>query len=94
LLSASHFPVIFANLEDFPDGQRNIQQVPSYITGPATRACGGCHRVNWVNEDNASELAAFYGHTATNGYLVETESATHNVDVLAVIDEVMPMFYP
>jgi OmcA/MtrC family decaheme c-type cytochrome len=94
LLSASEFPIIFENLEDFPDGQRQIQQVPSYITGPATRACGGCHRVNWINEDDAVELSAFYGHTATNGYLVETESATHNVDVLAVIDEVMPMFYP
>jgi OmcA/MtrC family decaheme c-type cytochrome len=94
LLSASEFPVIFENLEDFPDGQRQIQQVPSYVTGPATRACGGCHRVNWINEDDAVELSSFYGHTEANGYLVETESATHNVDVLAVIDEVMLMFYP
>ncbi|MGB3096661.1 MAG: hypothetical protein WBB46_08030 [Candidatus Deferrimicrobiaceae bacterium] len=95
LLSASEFPVIFDNLEpEFPDGQRNVQQVPSYITGPATRACGGCHRVNWINEDDAVELSSFYGHTETNGYLVETESATHNVDVTKVINEVEAMFYP
>ncbi len=85
VLSASEFPVVFANGQ-----QRNIGQVPSYVAGPAARACGGCHKVNWINEDDAVGLAAFYSHTAgPNGYLVD------NVDdstVLTIIDAIMVMF--
>lgn len=91
-LSASEFPIIFENLnspDGFPDGQRNIGQVPSYVAGPASRACGGCHRVNWINEDNAGDLAAFYGHMKTFGYLVETTSATDGPDTLTVTDTIM-----
>jgi len=50
---------------------RNIGDVPSYVTGPAARACGGCHRAHAINEDNATELYAFYRHTGSGGYLVE-----------------------
>ena len=80
--------IIFNNLNEFPNGPRNIGDVPSYVAGPAARACGGCHRVNWINEDAAGELASFYSHTRTFGYLVETTSETHNVDVLDAIDAI------
>ncbi|MGB7970837.1 MAG: hypothetical protein WCF31_02590, partial [Candidatus Deferrimicrobiaceae bacterium] len=91
VLSASDYPVIFNNLEpEFPSGQRNIQQVKSYVTGPAARACGGCHRTNWINEDDAVDLTAFYWHTSTNGYLTEVVDDT---TVYTVIDSVEAMFY-
>jgi len=92
LLSASEFPIIFNNLEpEFPNGQRQIQQVDAYITGPAARACGGCHRVNWINDDNAVDLLAFYNHTATNGYLILNDGTT---DVRTVMQAVEANFYP
>ena len=92
LLSGSEFPIIFNNLEpEFPNGQRQIQVVDAYITGPAARACGGCHRVNWINEDNAVDLLAFYNHTATNGYLIPDDGTT---DVRTVMQAVEANFYP
>jgi len=43
--------------------ERNIGDVPSYVTGPASRACGGCHRAVLINEDEAGELVSFMQHT-------------------------------
>jgi OmcA/MtrC family decaheme c-type cytochrome len=50
---------------------RNIGDYPIYITGPASRACGGCHRAEAITEDDANGLAAFLQHTAQGGYLIE-----------------------
>ncbi len=50
---------------------RAIGEVPSYVTGPASRACGACHRATLINEDNASELMSFNQHTNMGGYLIE-----------------------
>ncbi|OGD55375.1 hypothetical protein A3K81_03490 [Candidatus Bathyarchaeota archaeon RBG_13_60_20] len=70
---------------------RNIGEVPVYVTGPASRACGGCHRATLINEDEASELVSFYQHTKQGGYLIEGGD-----DVLAtldmVIDDIMAFF--
>jgi OmcA/MtrC family decaheme c-type cytochrome len=55
---------------------RNIGVVPSYVTGPASRACGACHRVEWINEDDPVSLASFNSHTATNGYLLKNTDST------------------
>ena len=30
--------------------------MPSYVSGPATRACGGCHRAHYINEDDCPGL--------------------------------------
>jgi OmcA/MtrC family decaheme c-type cytochrome len=54
---------------DYVEG-RNINNVPPYVSGPATRACGACHRAVFVNEDDESGLGAFNEHTKTNGYLI------------------------
>lgn len=70
---------------------RDIGDVPIYITGPAARACGGCHRADLINEDAASELASFYQHTAQGGYLIE--GGDDYTETLAdVIDEIMAYF--
>jgi len=50
---------------------RKIDSVPSYVTGPGSRACGGCHRAEFIKEDDAVGLASFNSHTRTNGYLLE-----------------------
>jgi OmcA/MtrC family decaheme c-type cytochrome len=49
---------------------RAIGDVPEVVTGPAARACGGCHRAELINEDNASGLAAFYQHMKNGGFVI------------------------
>ena len=67
---------------------RNIGVVPSYVTGPAARACGGCHRAEFINEDDAVKLAAFNQHTKENGTLLV--NATGLLDT--VITTIMSIF--
>jgi OmcA/MtrC family decaheme c-type cytochrome len=55
-----------------PEGwDRNIGTVPEYVSGPAARACGACHRTEYIIADDASGLASFYQHTKMGGYLME-----------------------
>ncbi len=70
---------------------RKIGDVPSYVTGPATRACGGCHRAELINEDSAGGLAVFNLHTTQGGYMVEAgEDANGTLNT--VIDQIMAIF--
>lgn len=55
---------------------RNIGTFAAQVTGPAERACGGCHRAELINEDNAAGLSSFYAHTTVNGSSVMDTSAT------------------
>lgn len=69
---------------------RNIGTVPEYVTGPASRACGGCHRADLINEDAAGHLAAFNAHTDMGGYLVENDE--DDSLLYAVINKIMSLF--
>jgi len=70
---------------------RNIVDVPSYVTGPASRACGGCHRAELINEDSAGGLEIFNLHTQQGGYLIEAgEDAGGTLQ--SVIDSIMALF--
>jgi len=75
---------------------RAIGSVPEYVTGPASRACGGCHRAELINEDNAGYLAAFNQHTNAGGYLVVNDddpAGELSDEVLyGIIDKVMTWF--
>ena len=74
---------------DNPAG-RNIGTVASYVTGPASRACGGCHRARLINDDAAGDLASFNSHTQVNGTYVPNDP---DDEVLyGVIDKIMGMF--
>jgi len=65
--------------------------VPSYVTGPASRACGGCHRAELINEDSAGGLEIFNLHTQQGGYLIEAgEDAGGTLQ--SVIDSIMALF--
>jgi OmcA/MtrC family decaheme c-type cytochrome len=70
---------------------RNIGDVPSYVTGPASRACGGCHRAELINEDDWGKLIPFNLHTEHGGYLVEAGEDA-NSTLGTVIDEIMAIF--
>lgn len=70
---------------------RTIGDVPAYVTGPATRACGGCHRAELIKHDNANGLALFNLHTTKYGYMVE--AGEKPVDTLnSVFDQIMALF--
>ncbi len=47
---------------------RAIGGVPSVVTGPGARACGGCHRAELIKEDNAAGLDSYDSHTKAFGY--------------------------
>jgi OmcA/MtrC family decaheme c-type cytochrome len=77
---------------------RSIGTVPEVVTGPAVRACGGCHRARLINQDQAGELASFYGHGETFGTVVVNDSNPAEEDLPAdqvlygVIDKIMSLF--
>ncbi|MCB0158010.1 MAG: hypothetical protein KDD83_07750 [Caldilineaceae bacterium] len=64
-------PGILSASDEVTTWDRNIGSVPSYVTGPASRACGGCHRAELINEDEFSKLVSFNQHTKNGGYMVE-----------------------
>ncbi len=83
LISASDSP-----LEGW---DRDIGELPEYVTGPASRACGGCHRAELLNADDANGLASFMQHTNMGGYLIE--AGEDDLATLGtVIDDIMAYF--
>jgi OmcA/MtrC family decaheme c-type cytochrome len=70
---------------------RNIGDLPIYITGPAARACGGCHRAKLITADDPNGLAAFNQHTNMGGYLIEGGD-DYPATLGTVIDDIMANF--
>ncbi|MBA7469733.1 hypothetical protein ES707_05006 [subsurface metagenome] len=72
---------------------RNIGDIPIYITGPASRACGGCHRAKLITADDAVGLASFMQHTNMGGYLIDGGTEDDYPAILGtVIDGIMTYF--
>ena len=71
-------------------GPRNVGAVPALVTGPASRACGGCHKAVLINEDDEAKLASFHSHVSMGGYNVENDTA--NTYVYKMIDRIMTYF--
>ncbi|MBE0568117.1 MAG: hypothetical protein IH577_00370 [Deltaproteobacteria bacterium] len=71
---------------------RNIGTVPGFITGPATRACGACHRAEAIIANagfgDPIKLANINSHMTTFGYMIETPPAT----IMDVIVQVFSTF--
>ncbi|BDG03050.1 multiheme c-type cytochrome [Anaeromyxobacter oryzae] len=82
---AKSLPGLLSAASTFKAGTRTIGTVPAQISGPAERACGGCHRAQFINEDDAPSLAAFYAHTTANGTSVADTSATSLTNVTAYV---------
>jgi OmcA/MtrC family decaheme c-type cytochrome len=88
---AKSLPGLLSPSETTTGRERNIGEIPSYVTGPASRACGGCHRAVLINEDKAGELMLFNQHIRQGGYLVDAgEDAGGTLQ--SVIDEMMSLF--
>ncbi len=65
--------------------------VPSYVTGPATRTCGSCHRADAINEDAAGDLAILNQHFRQMGYL--TPAGDKPVDTwTAITNQIQSLF--
>jgi hypothetical protein len=70
---------------------REIGAVPAYVTGPGSRACGGCHRAELINEDAEVDLLVFNQHAKNGGYLIEAgEDAA--ATLMSVIEQIMALF--
>lgn len=89
-------PGVLSAAYDIAD--RNIGAIPEKVTGPASRACGGCHRVEFINEDKAGDLAAFNAHTETFGTYVTNDTeddqgtAADDEILFGIIDKIMSWF--
>jgi hypothetical protein len=71
--------------------------IPSYMTGPASRACGGCHRAGFVKEDDVNGLVSFNQHTNMGGYMVDTSKTdstwtSATAYIYGVISHIMSIF--
>jgi len=73
-----------------PEGRNISGAIPEYVTGPASRACGGCHRADPINADLAGELASFNSHTKMGGTLAENKS--DDSTLFEIIDKIMALF--
>jgi hypothetical protein len=73
---------------------RSIGTAPAYVTGPATRACGSCHRAEAINEDLGGELASINAHMSQNGYMLDntTSNPTTTSWVYRAIEKMMSLF--
>ena len=70
---------------------RNIGTVPEVVTGPASRACGSCHRAELINEDAFSELVSLNQHTKNGGYFIEAGEDDVST-LMTVIQQIMSIF--
>lgn len=84
-------PGLLSASDEVTTQDRAIADVPSYVTGPATRACGGCHRAELLKEDNAEGLALFNQHTTQYGYMVAVEEDPA-ATLTSVLDQIMALF--
>jgi hypothetical protein len=73
-----------------PTMDRAIGDVPEYVTGAASRACGSCHRARMINADEAGELASFNSHVGQNGILLDDTEP--NNYLYGVIENIMGYF--
>jgi OmcA/MtrC family decaheme c-type cytochrome len=81
-------PGVLSKSWDIAD--RNIGTVPEYVTGPASRACGGCHRADLINADLAGDLASLNAHTQAFGTLEENDDG--DLVLYGIIDKIMGFF--
>jgi OmcA/MtrC family decaheme c-type cytochrome len=72
---------------------RNIGSIDPSVTGPAVRACGGCHRAQKINADDPGALATVIQHFKTFGYVVDApDSATRGSLWESIVAKIMGLF--
>jgi len=72
------------------DESPGISDTPEVVVGPAARACGGCHRAQFIKEGDSNGYTLFNEHTKRFGYRVENDD---NDDLLyTIISYIMGLF--
>jgi OmcA/MtrC family decaheme c-type cytochrome len=84
-------PGILSGTDTVTSTVRNVGNLPTYITGPAVRACGGCHRAVLINEDKGGDLIVLNQHMKNGGYLIEGGNNPVNI-LYQAIDYIMALF--
>jgi hypothetical protein len=79
-------PALWSGSDTLTGTTRNIGTVPSYVSGPATTACGGCHRAQKIVADDAGGLTTLLAHWKQNGYLIDNISTLWNAVVARVMN--------
>ena len=79
---------------DAVNADRNIGALPPSVTGPAVRACGGCHRAQKINADDSSGLTVLTQHFRTFGYVIDTTSTESRALWEKVTTKIMGIFNP
>ena len=85
---AESMPGVMAATDDIPT--RSVGNVPEYVSGPASRACGSCHRAVMLNKDHAGDLASFNAHTDAFGTYVENDE--DDLVLFGIIEKIMTWF--
>jgi hypothetical protein len=76
--------------QENPDGRNISGAIPEYVTGPASRTCGGCHRARLINNDAAGDLASLNAHTEMGGTYIENDA--DDTVLFGIIDKIMSLF--
>jgi len=84
-------PGLLSKSSELSGLDRKIGTIPSVVTGPASRACGACHRATLINEDAAGELVPFNVHTKQGGYMIDATKGASGI-LMDVFDQIMTMF--
>jgi OmcA/MtrC family decaheme c-type cytochrome len=103
VLSASDDPLTWYDIDPTTDlaveraaGRAISGSIPEFVTGAASRACGGCHRARFINRDLAGDLAAWNAHTEAFGTYVENGPVEEGGDedgvLYGVIFKIMELF--
>lgn len=74
-----------------PAGRNISSSIPEFVTGPASRACGSCHRAERIKEDLAGDLTSFNAHTDSFGTFAENDEDDDAV-LFDIIFEIMEIF--
>jgi hypothetical protein len=68
----------------------SVGGTPELVTGPAPRACGGCHRAEFTKEGDTTGYVTFIEHTRRFGYAVQNDDSGNML--YAVIRYMMGLF--
>ncbi|MGI9224049.1 MAG: multiheme c-type cytochrome, partial [Woeseiaceae bacterium] len=72
-------------------GRNLSSSIPEFVTGPASRACGACHRAEFINADLQGDLTSFNAHTDSFGTFAENDEPDDAV-LFQIIEDIMELF--
>jgi len=91
---AKSMPGVLSGTDSNATWTRSMGSYPPSVTGPAVRACGGCHRTHKINEDDAAGMVVLMQHWKSFGYVVEasTDSTERRTLWETIVAKIMALF--